>query len=172
MLVEPVADLVAGARTLNKCEPVAAGRVAVLRDDFDDVAVTQFGPQWNHAAVDPRADACVSNFGMDGVGEVDGGAVAGYNDDFALGSKGVDLFRVQVDLERRQELVGVGHVALPLDKLTDPGEPLLVARAHGRAAGLVFPVRGNAFFRDAMHFLGANLDFELVPAFAHHSCVQ
>jgi len=49
---------------------------------------------------------------------------------------------------------------------------LLVAGADGRAAGFVFPVRGDAFFRDAMHFLGANLDFELVAAFAHHGCVQ
>ena len=41
MLVEPVLDFVAGARALDEGEPVAAGRVAVLRDDFDDVAVAQ-----------------------------------------------------------------------------------------------------------------------------------
>jgi len=55
VLVEPVADFVAGAWTLNEGEPVAAGSVAVLGDDFDDVAVAEFGAQRNHAAIDARA---------------------------------------------------------------------------------------------------------------------
>jgi hypothetical protein len=41
VLVEPVLDLVARARALGKAQPVAAGRVAGLRDDLDDVAVAQ-----------------------------------------------------------------------------------------------------------------------------------
>ena len=37
---------------------------------------------------------------------------------------------------------------------------------------LVLPVRGDAFFGDAMHFLGADLHFEVAPARAHHRGVQ
>ena len=51
VLVEPVLDLVAGARALGEAEPVAAGGVAGLRGDLDDVAVAQLGAQGNHAAV-------------------------------------------------------------------------------------------------------------------------
>ena len=40
------------------------------------------------------------------------------------------------------------------------------------AAGLVFPVRGDAFFSDAVHFLGADLHFELMAAFADDGGVQ
>ena len=39
-------------------------------------------------------------------------------------------------------------------------------------AGLVFPVRGDAFFGDAVHLFGADLDFELVAAGRDESCVQ
>ena len=57
MLVDPVLDLVAGAGALGEGEPIAAGGVAVLGDDFDDVAVAQLGAQRDHAAVDLGADA-------------------------------------------------------------------------------------------------------------------
>ena len=39
-------------------------------------------------------------------------------------------------------------------------------------AGLVLPVRGNAFFGDAVHLLGADLHLELMAARAHHRGVQ
>ena len=51
-------------------------------------------------------------------------------------------------------------------------EPLFVARGHGAVAGLVLPVRGNAFLGDAVHLLGADLHFELMAAVAHHRGVQ
>ena len=91
---------------------------------------------------------------------------------FPFGREGVNLLRVQIDLQRRQELVGIGHVALPLDQLPHPGQALLVARADRRAAGFVLPVRRDAFFRDAVHLVGADLHLELVAALAHHGCVQ
>src|ERR1700691_744185 len=70
VLIEPMADFVAGAGAFDEGEPVAAGGVAVLGNDFDDVAVAKLCAQWNHAAVDARADAGVPDFGVDGVGEV------------------------------------------------------------------------------------------------------
>ena len=37
--IDPLADLAAGAGGLHKGEPIAAGAVAGLRDDLDDVAI-------------------------------------------------------------------------------------------------------------------------------------
>ena len=45
IFVEPVLDLVAGAGTLDESQPVAAGLVIFLGDDFDDVAGAQLGPR-------------------------------------------------------------------------------------------------------------------------------
>ncbi len=39
-------------------------------------------------------------------------------------------------------------------------------------AGLVLPVRGDAFLGDAVHLFGADLHFELMAAVAHHRGVQ
>ena len=163
VLVDPVLDLVAGAGGFGEAEPVAAGSVAGLGGDFDDVAVAEFGAERDDAAVDLGADGGVADFGVDGVGEVDGAGVLGQHDDFALGGEGVDLLGVQVDLEGRHELVGVGHFALPLHELADPGEAGLVLGGDV-VAGLVLPVGGDAFLGDAVHLLGADLDLELMAA--------
>ena len=69
VLVDPVLDLVAGAGRLGEGEPVAAGSVAGLGGDFDDVAVAKLGAEGDDAAVDLGADGGVADFGVDGVGE-------------------------------------------------------------------------------------------------------
>ena len=123
MLVDPMLDLVAGAGGLAvfSVSPVAGGGVSGLGSILDDVAVAELGAEGDDASVDLRADGGVADLGVDGVGEVDGAGVPGQDDDFSLGSEGVDLFGVQVDFEGRHELVGVGHFALPLHELADPG---------------------------------------------------
>ena len=108
---------------------------------------------------------------MDGVGEVDGAGVLGQDDDFALGGEGVDLLGVQVDFEGRHELVGVGHFALPLHELANPGEAGFVLGGDV-VAGLVLPVGGDAFLGDAVHLFGADLDLELVAAGSDEGGVQ
>ena len=145
--------------------------MAGLRGDFDDIAVAQAVPQRDDAAVHLCGGRRVAHVGVDGVGEVDRGGVLGQHDDFALGGEGVDLLRVQVDLEGRHELVGVGHFALPLHQLPHPGEALLVLGADG-FVGLVLPVGGDAVLCDAVHLFRANLHFELVAAFGHERGVQ
>ena len=172
VLVEPVLDLVARARTLDEGEPVAAGLVIFLRDDLDDVAGAQLGAQRHHAAVHLGADAGVADLGVNGVGEVDGGAVGGDHNDLPLGREGVDLVGIQVHLQAGEELVGVGHLLLPLDELANPVEPLFVAGGDDAVVGLVLPVRGDAFFGDAVHLFGADLHFELMAAFADDRGVQ
>ena len=172
VFVEPVLDLVARARALDKGEPVAAGLVILLGDDLDDVAGAQLGAQRHHAAVDLGADAGVAHFGVNGVGEVDGRAVGRNHHHLPLGREGVDLVGIEVHLQAGEELVGVGHLLLPLDELADPVQALLVAGRDRAFAGLVLPVRGDAFLGDAVHLFGADLHFELVAAGAHHRGVQ
>ena len=100
-----------------------------------------------------------ADIGVNGVGEIDGRGVARQHDHFAARREGVDLFRVQVHLERGHELAGILHVALPFHQVAQPGDALIVRR-RALAALLVFPVRGDALLGDAVHLLGADLDFE------------
>ncbi len=172
VFVEPVLDLVAGARALDEGEPVAARLVILLGDDFDDVAGAQLGAQGHHAAVDLGAHAGVAHLGVNGVGKIDRRGVGRNHHHLPLGREGVDLVGIEVHLQAGEELVGVGHLLLPLDQLPNPVQPLLVAgRDHG-SAGLVLPVGGDAFLGDAVHLLGADLHLELVAAGAHHRGVQ
>ena len=45
------------------------------------------------------ANAAVPDFGVDGIGEVDRRGIAGQNHDLTLGGEGVNLLRVEIDLE-------------------------------------------------------------------------
>jgi hypothetical protein len=60
------------------------GGVSGLRDDFHDIAVFQFGLEWNHPAVDFCSDTGVSDLGVNGVGKIDRRRIARERDDFAL----------------------------------------------------------------------------------------
>src|SRR5207245_11428521 len=72
LALEPLADSLFGRRALDEVEPVATGSVRSLRrQDLHDLAVLQFVVERDHAAVDLGADAAVTDFGVDAVGEVD-----------------------------------------------------------------------------------------------------
>src|SRR5271168_163230 len=166
--VDPVADFAAGARAAHEAEPVAAGRVVLLRDDLDHVAIRKRVTQRHHLAVHARADALVADFGMHGVGEVHGSGAARERDHFPLGREGVDLFGIQVHAQGGEELGGLLHLLHPLDELAHPDDALIVAAGDALAV-LIFPVRGHALLGDAMHFLGADLDFEGLPGVDYRS---
>src|SRR5208283_1719216 len=168
--VQPVLDFVASARGLDDGEPVAAGLVSRLGDDFDDVPGMEFVAEGNHAAVDLGAGATVSDLSVNGVGEVDGRGFARQDEDFSLGREGVDLFGVEIDFQCREEFVGIGDVALPFYDLAEPGEALLVFGGDG--AVFVFPVGGDAFLAHLVHFFGANLDFESLAGLGDDGSVQ
>ncbi len=170
MHVEPVLDLLPRARRLGELQPVAAGIVPGLGKDLDDVARAQLVAQRNDAAVDLGADAGVSDLGVHGVGKIDRRGVARQHHDPALGREGVHLFRIEIDLERGQELVRVLHVALPLDHLAQPCQPLLVARRNRTV--LVLPVRCDAFLGHLVHLFGADLHLEGMALFGDDRGVQ
>ena len=91
-----------------------------LGDDFYDVAIAQLVPQWDDSSVYLCADTGVTHFGMNVIGKVDAGCIARQNDDFPFRRECVDLFGIEIDLERGEKFVGVGDVALPLHYLPQP----------------------------------------------------
>src|ERR1039457_3585697 len=169
--VDDVLDLVAGLRGLDQRQPILAGQVAGLGHDLDDVAIAQRIAQRHDAAVDLGAHAGLADIGVNGVGEIDGGGVARQHDHLAARREGVDLLRVKVHLEGGHELGGVLHVVLPLDQMAQPGDALIVGRGP-LLAFLVFPVRRDALLGDAVHFLGADLHFEVLAVRPHHGGMQ
>ncbi len=170
MQVQPVLDLVAAARRLDDRQPVPAGLVSRLGEDLDDIAGMQLVAQRDHASIHLRAHAAVPDFGVNGVGEIDRRRFPRQHNDFPLRSKGINLFRIKIDLQCRKKFVGIGNVPLPLHHLTKPCQPLLVLRRHG--AVFVLPVRRNAFFAHLVHFFRANLDLESLARFRDHRGVQ
>ena len=140
--------------------------MAGLGHDFHNVAGVQFVAQRHHAAVNFGTHASVTNLSVDGVGEIDGRGITGKNHNFSFGREGVDLFRVEIHLERRKEFSGITDVALPLHHLTQPCKALLVLR--GDRAVFVFPVRGDALLGHLVHFLGTDLDFKRGAVFRDH----
>ncbi len=85
--LQPVLDLLAGAPRLDEAQPVAAGMMSGLGEDFDDVAGVELVIQRHDAAVDLRAHAGVAHLRVNGVGEVHRRRLAGKNHDRPLGEK-------------------------------------------------------------------------------------
>ena len=100
----------------------------------------------------------MTDFGVDGVSEINRRRVTRQDDDLALGSEGVNLFGVEVNFQRGKKFIRIGDITLPLDHLPQPCQPLLILR--GDRAIFIFPVRRDSFFRHAVHLFGADLDFE------------
>ena len=140
-------------------------------DDLDDVAVAQARAQRHHLAVDARADALVADVGVDGVGEIDRRRAARKRLDLPLRGEDVDLFRIEIDFQVLDELVRIADLLLHFEKLPQPLEVALVAMVAD-APFLVFPVRGDAFFRVAVHLFGANLHLERHASLADDRRVQ
>ncbi len=96
--------------------------------DFDHVAVLQLVGQRHQAAVNPRADGVVADVGVDPEGEVDRRRAGGQVFHLALGGEHEDLVAEQVRLDVLDELLRLGRLALPLQQLTQPRDPLLERR--------------------------------------------
>ncbi len=171
MHIQPVFDLVARAGGLHKTEPIAARRVPILRADLHNVSVTQLVTQRNNTSVHLCPGAGVPYFGMNGVGKIDRRGFTRKDDNFALWREGINLLRIQIDLERGKELVWVHYVLLPFDHLSQPSQALLVARGNGRAI-LVFPVGRDPFLRHLVHIFRADLHLKGMPGISHHRGVQ
>src|SRR5437870_11641978 len=91
-----------------------------LGQDFDNVAAVQLVTQRHHASVYVGSHTGVPNVRVDSVSKIDRGGVARQDHHFAFRGEGVDLFRIKIDLQSRQELVGIGDVTLPVNYLAQP----------------------------------------------------
>src|SRR5439155_17357690 len=95
----------------------------------------------------------------DRVREIDRGRPARKSLYQALWGEGVDLLRVQFDLQTLNELLRIADFLLVFEELAHPLEIALVALIADPAL-FVFPVRGDPFLRHLMHRHRPDLDFE------------
>src|SRR5688572_4506908 len=145
-------------------EPVLRRLLGRRGHDLDDVAALQLVADRHDLPVGAGADTVRADLGVDGVGEVDRGRAAREHVNVTLRGEDVDLVREQVDLHALDELDRVLQVALELGQLAQPLELLGVLRVEAaRAALLVLPVRRDAVLGDAVHLVGADLDFDALP---------
>ena len=171
MRADPMLNLVPRPRGAHQLEPVAAGRMPGLGENLDDLAVSQLVPQGHDAPVDLCPHAPVAHLGVDGVGKVHRRGFARQNNHLALGREGIDLLRIEVDFERREEFARVLHFPRPVNHRPQPGNPLLVVRRH-LGALFVAPVGGDAFFRHSVHFLRPDLHLKGVAGGVNEGGVQ
>ena len=165
--MNPLANLAARARGVNKREPVARGRVALLRDDFDHVAIGERVTQRNHLAIHFRAGALVADFGVDRVGEINRRGAARKDHHASFRREGVNLLGIEVHAQSREKFARLLHLLHPLDQMAHPDDALIVGRRRHVVTVFIFPVRGDALLGDAMHILRSNLHFERLAGMNH-----
>jgi len=131
-------------------------------DDLNHVAVLNRRSQGNHPAIHARAGAGVAHFRVNHVSEIDRRRAARQLNDLAHRSKGVNILRVEIELERIDEFARVLHFLRPFDQRTQHLQCFVIV-AFAAFPFLVLPMRGHAFFGDSVHLLSANLNFERLP---------
>jgi hypothetical protein len=170
LALEPGTDLGARAVGGDDREPVVVRLLAVRGGDLDDVAVPDLGLERHPAPVDPAADAGLADLAVDAVGEVEDRGAAREGEHVAARGEAVDLVRVEVDLERVEELARRGALGV-VEQGPQPGHPRVLDRRAG-ALLLVAPVGGDAVLRDGVHVVGADLDLEGVALGPDHGGVE
>ncbi len=166
--IDPLADLAACVRGLDEAEPIPARRVPFVGEDFHHVAADDFMAQRNHLAVHFGADALMTDFRVHGIREIDGRGAAGHLQNAAFGRERVNLDGREIHFQGGKKFAGLLQLLRPFDELAHPCDALVVI-SGSRFAALVFPVSGDAFLRDAMHFLRADLHFERLAAMQNSS---
>ena len=107
---------------------------------------------------------------MHGIGEIHRRGAARKRLDLAARGKDVDFLWKHVHLDRFHELDGVLEVLLPLHQPSQPGKILVALFA--RSLLLVMPMRRDAFFRRAVHLLGADLQLDALALGTQHGGMQ
>ena len=124
------------------------------------------------ASVGLRSRASETNLSVDCEREVDRRSAPRELDDLALGSEAVNLFRIEVELKGIEELARVFDLLLPFDEPFEPDEGFIFICVGAAPALLVFPVRGDSFFGNSIHVIGADLHFERLSALADYRGVE
>ena len=71
MHIQPMLNLVTGARRFGDRQPVTAGFVARLGEDLDDITTMQFESQRHHPSVHFGPNTAMAYFGVNGIGKND-----------------------------------------------------------------------------------------------------
>ena len=112
---------------------------------------------------------------MNGVGKIDHVGVPRQRDQLALRGETEHLVVEQLELGVLQKLFRIGAFRQYPDGVTQPGKGIgLALQQFGRRtdAVLVEGMGGDAEFRDLVHFLGADLQFDALVAGADHGGVD
>ena len=113
-------DLVARFRRDHEVQPVRFGRLVLLREDLDDVAVVQQFAKRDRAVVHLAAHARRAQAGVDIEGEVEQRGPLGELAQIAVGREDEDLARSRLGVEALGQRVG-----RVLHQLAQAAEPLL-----------------------------------------------
>ena len=127
--MNPLANLAARARSVDEGKPVARRRVALLRDDFDHVAIGQRVAQRNHFAIHFCAGALMAHFGVDRVREIHRRGAARQHHHAPLRREGVNLFGIQIHAQGGKKFARLLHLLHPFDQVAHPDDALIVGRA-------------------------------------------
>src|SRR5260370_13187447 len=166
LLLDPVTDLALRRARLHKAHPVAARLVALLVNNLNHITAADFMTQRHHLAINLRAGTLMPHFGVHHVSKIYGRGAARKLQHAAFGRKRVNLHGREIHFQRGEKFSGFLKFLRPFDELAHPGEALAVF-LRSQLSGFVFPVRGNALLREAVHFLGADLHLEGLAAVEH-----
>ena len=156
-LSEPRPDLGRGLGRLHDIQPVRTRRLVRGSENGNRVAVVQLPGQRRDVAVHLRTAAVESDVGMDGEGEVQHARALRKFLEIPARGEDEDGVVVQVHAQVTHELLGIGHVGLPVQRLAEPVFSAL-AFLDLVPSFLVEPVGGDPHFRDPVHFPRADLD--------------
>ncbi len=149
---------------------IRAGRFG--SQNLDPVTVFQRRRKRHEFAVDLGADTMIADVGVHVVGKIDGGGATRQRDDAAFRGEDIDLVGEQVDLDVFQEFGRVAAVGLDVEQALHPLMRFPLYFGNAGVTGFIEPVRSDAGFRDAVHFLGTDLHFDWRPERAKQSGVQ
>ena len=89
--------------------------MALLRENLDDIAVREPVPQRNDLAVYLCANTLITYFRVNGVRKINRRGAAREREHLSFRGECIDLFRVEVDLQRRHEFRRLLHFSYPFD---------------------------------------------------------
>ena len=166
-IVELGGEFLAGVAGEDFFEPAWVGFGVFGGDNFDDVALFEFGVEVDHFAVDFGAGAGGADFAVEAVGEIEGHGAFGEVDDIAGWGVDEDFVGEEVEFEFFSvDFFALAEFCGGFLEIFDPEE---VARERADAAlgvgggEFLFVVEeggGETAFGVIVHFVGADLEFD------------
>src|SRR5439155_20387141 len=125
LMLDPLADLLAGPDCLNVCQPITRRLGLRGGEDFDRIAVAQGPMQRGDAAVYASAVAVLADFRVHHEREIDRRRALRQPLHVAARRKDEDLVLIEVDLQELEEFLGGVRVLLQLDQLPEPRQMVI-----------------------------------------------